>query len=135
MNEAAPTPTAGSRFSAWMQRNKLLSTLLVVGPVLASFMAFLNVSNYWVQHNWPRPVFISEHNRLHKDTLKLELEFRLLKKRYLQSVVADIERDLARLNTKDHSAFTALQDQKTLLTDEIEDLLRKIAELQTLVEN
>jgi hypothetical protein len=103
--------------------------------VLASFMAFLNVSNYWVQHNWPRPVFISEHNRLHKDTLKLELEFRLLKKRYLQSVVADIERDLARLATKDNSAFTALHDQKTLLTDEIEELVRKIAELQSLVEN
>lgn len=101
--------------------------------MFVSLMGFLNFGNYWVQHNWPRPVMLSEHKDLQKDLWKVELEHRILKKRWLQTVLSEIDRDITRLEADKKVSASTLLDQKNQIVDEIEDLQRRISELQKLV--
>lgn len=128
MSEATPKPP--SKFAAWIQRNRLLSSLLVVGPVLAALMAVLNFSNWYVQHNWPRPVFVSELHTTQQEMHKLELEFSQFKRRLLQKMLVEVEAEIAEAEQKHKSPSEASQDQKSQLRDELDALSRRIVDLQ-----
>lgn len=98
--------------------------------MLASIMGVLNFSNWYVQHNLPRPVFVGELHSTQLSLAKLELEFAQFKRRSLQKMLVDVEAEIAEAEQHRKTPSEASQDQKSQLRDELDALSRRIVDLQ-----